>query len=222
MLVVRIRVKCTGRSLLKLIADLLILGGCVLVLEFTWAWTDGAYYQHNQKLHFESDVVGGYLENSKQDSFSEARPQLVRTFHLLAGLPKRLERDPLLLGELEVPRIGLSIMVRQGVDDVTLRRAAGHLPSSALPGERGNSVILGHRDTFFRGLRELERGDTVRISTARGQFTYEVESIEVVEPDHINLTAAPSDAVATLITCFPFKYVGPAPRRFVARARLID
>ncbi|MGA2882966.1 MAG: sortase [Bryobacteraceae bacterium] len=87
-------------------------------------------------------------------------------------------------------------------------------------GQVGNFVVLAHRDTFFRPLRELEKGDTVRIVTARGHFTYPVESLEVVEPEGISLTAPPLEAIATLITGFPFNYVGPAPRRFVATARL--
>jgi sortase A len=113
-------------------------------------------------------------------------------------------------------------MVREGMDSATLRRAVGHVPSTALPGQVGNFVVLAHRDTFFRRLRELEKGDTVRIVTTRGRFTYTVESLEVMEPEGVSLTAIPSEAIATLITCFPFNYVGPAPRRFVATARLND
>jgi sortase A len=82
-------------------------------------------------------------------------------------------------------------------------------------------VILGHRDTYFRNLHELERGDAITISALRSRFTYEIESIQVVEPQSIRLTAPNSEAVATFITCFPFDYVGPTPRRFVVRARLI-
>lgn len=217
---VRIRVQVDGRPLVKLVADLLILGGAASVLVFAWALLDGAFYQYNQKAQFETEVAGGDLGIAKQISLPEARPQPRTAFHLLPNLPKLLERDPLLIGKLEVPRIGLSVMVREGVDDATLRRAAGHVPSTALPGELGNLVILGHRDTFFRSLRQLEQGDTVQVSTARGLFTYEIESIQVVEPEEIHLTAPASEAVATLITCYPFKFIGPAPRRFVARARL--
>jgi len=214
-----------GRPLLKLAANLLILAGTASVLVFAWALLDGALYQHTQKLQFETEVAGGDSGIAKEVSLAGARPQPNTTFHLLPGLlkqhlPKLLERDPLLIGKLEVPRIGLSVMVREGVDDQTLRRAAGHLPSTALPGEPGNLVILGHRDTFFRSLRELEQGDIVQVSTARDHFTYEIESIQVVEPDSINLAAPASESVATLITCYPFTYIGPAPRRFVARARL--
>jgi sortase A len=121
---------------------------------------------------------------------------------------------------LDVPRLGLSVMVREGMDAATLRRAVGHVPSTALPGQMGNFVVIAHRDTFFRPLRELEKGDTVQVVTTQGRFTYTIESLEVVEPEGIKLTAPKTEAIATLITCFPFNYVGPAPRRFVARARL--
>jgi sortase A len=218
-LAVRIRVKSDDRSLLKLAADLLILVGAASVLVFAWAMLDGAYYQYSQKLQFETEVTDGSLGVAKQISLPEARLQFETAFQFLPHLPKA-ERDPLLIGKLESPRIGLSVMLREGVDDVTLRRAAGHVLSTALPGEPGNLVILGHRDTFFRNLRDLKQGDAMTVSTTRGRFIYEIESIQVVEPDSINLTAPTTESLATFITCFPFNYVGPAPRRFVARARL--
>jgi sortase A len=219
-LAVRIRVKSGGRSLLNLAANLLIFAGIASILVFAWALLDGAYYQYTQKVQFEAQVADVDPGMAKEISVPGPRPQSNTRYRLLPGLPKFPARDPLLIGKLEVPRIGLSVMVREGVDDATLRRAAGHLPSTALPGEPGNLVILGHRDTFFRGLRELEQGDAVTVSTTRGHFTYQIESIQVVEPDSIDLAAPASEAVATFITCFPFKYVGPAPQRLVARARL--
>jgi len=217
---VRIRVQLEGRRLLKLAGDLLIVGGAASLLVFAWAMLDGAYYQYTQKIRFDTRIADGDPGIAKQISPTEARPRSETAFRLLPTLRQHLEPDPLLICKLEVPRIGLSVMVREGVDDATLRRAAGHVPSTALPGEPGNLVILGHRDTFFRGLRDLEYGDTLEVSTARGHFTYAIESIQVVDPNGITLTAPASEAVATLITCFPFKYIGPAPRRFVARARL--
>ncbi len=215
----RIRVKHDGR-VVKLTANLLILAGIASLLVFAWAMLDGAFYQYTQKLQFETEVAGGDPRIAKEISVPGARPQPISAFHLMPSLSKLVKRDPLLIGKLEAPRIGLNVMVREGVDEGTLRLAAGHLPSTALPGEPGNLVILGHRDTFFRSLRELEQGDVVTVSTAQGHFAYEIESIQVVEPDGIDLTAPNSEAVATFITCFPFNYVGPAPRRFLARARL--
>jgi sortase A len=111
-------------------------------------------------------------------------------------------------------------MVREGIDSGTLRKAVGHLPSSTLPGEAGNFVVLGHRDTFFRPLRDIAQGDEIRVQTAQGRFTYAVESIRVVPPDYLTLDSG-TEAMSTLITCFPFDYTGPAPRRFVVEARLV-
>jgi len=206
-------------------ADLLLLQGTAGLLLFAWSFLDGTYYQYAQRVQFEQqvaspEVAGVSTGIGKTIALPETRPQPEVPFQLLQNPPKLLKPDPLLIGELDVPRVGLSVMVREGMDDITLRRAVGHVPSTALPGQMGNFVVIAHRDTFFRPLRELEKGDTVRIVTTRGRFTYTVESLEVVEPEGISLTAPPAEAIATLITCFPFNYVGPAPRRFVARARL--
>jgi sortase A len=211
---VRVRMELGSRPLLNLAADLLMVAGAAGVLVFAWATFDAAYYQYTQKIQFETRMAPG-APGIPESSL----PPDVR-FHRPPNLGKLQRPDPLLIGELEAPRVGLSVMVREGMDAATLRRAVGHVPSTALPGERGNFVVLGHRDSFFRALRGLEKGDIIRIVTTRGRFNYAIESIEVVEPEGITLTAPASDAVATLITCFPFNYVGPAPRRFVARARL--
>jgi sortase A len=137
-------------------------------------------------------------------------------------LPARLaRRDPRLIGRLEIPNIQLSVMMREGVDSTSLRRAAGHLPSSALPGDSGNFVLLGHRDTFFRPLRGITQGDTIRVWSQREVFTYRVDSIRIESPDLAWAVQDTSASMLTLITCFPFDYVGPAPRRFVVQARMI-
>lgn len=204
---------------------MLMLLGIAGLLLFAWSFLDGTYYQYAQKLQFEQQVASPEVEGTgtaiaKTTGLPEPRPQPEISFRFLPKPSKPRGLDPLLIGELDVPRVGLSVMVREGMDATTLRRAVGHVPSTALPGQVGNFVVIAHRDTFFRRLRELEKGDTVRIVTTRGRFIYTVESLEVVEPEGISLIAPPSEAIATLITCFPFNYVGPAPRRFVARARL--
>lgn len=220
----RIRVTCAGRPLLNLAANVLIFAGTACVLAFVWAMLDGMYYQYSQKLQFDAEIASGDrgIQEATPVPAALPQPQSNTGHRLLPGLPKLMDRDPLLIGKLEVPRIGLSVMVREGVDDETLRRAAGHVPSTALPGEPGNLVILGHRDTYFRGLHRLEKGDAVIVSTLRGRFTYQIESMQVMDPGGIHLDAPASESIATFITCFPFKYIGPAPQRFVARARLIE
>jgi len=216
----RIRMKFGNRSHLHWAGDLLLLVGTASLLVFAWSLLDGTYYQYTQRAQFKAEVAGGISGIAREIAVPEIAPQPEARFQLLRNPPNLLGPDPSLIGELQVSRVRLSVMVREGMDTATLRRAVGHVPSTALPGEMGNFVVIAHRDTFFRPLRELQKGDTVRIVTTRGRFSYEVESLEVVEPEGIRLTAPPSEAIATLITCFPFNYLGPAPRRFVARARL--
>ena len=126
-----------------------------------------------------------------------------------------------LIGRLSVPRLHLSAMVREGIDPNTLQLAIGHIPATALPGQAGNVGVAGHRDTFFRGLKDLKTKDEIRFSTLRGDFKYEVESLIVVAPDNVGVLAPSSENALTLVTCYPFSYIGTAPKRFVVRARQV-
>jgi sortase A len=126
------------------------------------------------------------------------------------------------LARLEIDSIGLEALVVDGVDDKTLRRAVGRMPRSARPGEAGNVVLAGHRDTDFRGLERLKRGDRIALRTARGEFLYEVEMIRVVDPDRIEYLRPTPEPSLTLVTCYPFRYVGPAPQRYIVRARELE
>jgi sortase A len=127
------------------------------------------------------------------------------------------EGDP--IGKLDIPRIGISVIVLHGVDDQTLILGAGHVPGTPRPGTEGNFVIAGHRDTFFRAMERIEAGDTVRFSTAHDTYEYVVESTEIVGPEHTYVMESHARAELTLITCYPFSFVGGAPERFVVRAR---
>lgn len=124
------------------------------------------------------------------------------------------------VGRLEIPRLSLSTVVFEGADQDVLERGAGHLPGSALPGDRGNTVLAAHRDTFFRPLRGIRVGDVVRIHTEPKDSVYVVESARVVAPDEVDVLRPTPQPALTLITCYPFRYVGPAPERFVVRAVL--
>jgi sortase A len=126
-----------------------------------------------------------------------------------------------LIGRVEIPRLLLSAVVIEGVDKTTLRRAVGHIPGTALPGEPGNVGLAGHRDTFFRPLKDLKLKDRIRFSTLGGNFNYEVESLRIVEPDNVGVLASSGENVLTLVTCYPFHYVGPAPQRWIVRARQV-
>ena len=124
-----------------------------------------------------------------------------------------------LIGRIEIPRLLLSAVVVEGISNTTLRRAVGHIPGTALPGQPGNVGISGHRDTFFRPLKDLKIKDEIQFCTLNGSFRYVVESIIVVDPNSVGVLAPSSENLLTLVTCYPFFYIGAAPKRFVARAR---
>lgn len=127
-----------------------------------------------------------------------------------------------LIGRLEIPRVHLSAMVVEGDDAATLEKAVGHLPETALPWEQGNTALAGHRDTFFRPLRKIRIGDEIRLTSPRGVFTYRVREAFVTEPDNVGVLAPSSGAnLITLVTCYPFGYIGPAPKRYVVQAEQV-
>jgi LPXTG-site transpeptidase (sortase) family protein len=125
------------------------------------------------------------------------------------------------IGEMDVPRLGLETMVVQGDTPRILRRAVGHMPETPLPWESGNVALAGHRDSFFRPLRNIRSGDAITLKTVHGDFQYEVESTEVVPANDVRVLDASTGRMLTLVTCFPFYYVGSAPNRFVVRARAV-
>jgi sortase A len=127
-----------------------------------------------------------------------------------------------LIGRIEIPRLHLSAIVAEGIGITTLRRAVGHIPGTALPGEPGNVGLAGHRDTFFRPLKDLRVGDQIQFSTASGKFQYVVESTIIVEPDNIGVLAPSPENVLTLVTCYPFSYIGAASRRWIVTARQVS
>lgn len=128
--------------------------------------------------------------------------------------------DP--IGWLEIPRVGLAAGVVHGDTDAVLKTAIGHLPDTPLPWHGGNSVLAAHRDTFFRPLRHVRPDDTLRLETPQGSFEYRIRDTFVVDPEDLwVLDPTPTDTL-TLITCYPFNYVGSAPRRFIVRAERID
>jgi sortase A len=125
------------------------------------------------------------------------------------------------IGRLDIPRIGIRAMVLEGADSGILKLGVGHIPGSAFPGEPGNVSLAAHRDTFFRALRHIRRKDEIRLTTLRGVCRYQVEEIEIVDPTDTHVLLAGKKPSLTLITCYPFNYIGSAPDRFIVRARQI-
>jgi sortase A len=126
-----------------------------------------------------------------------------------------------LIGRIEIARLGFSAIVVEGTSAKTLRRAIGHIEGTALPGQSGNIGLSGHRDTFFRPLRNIRRNDTITVTTLLGQYRYRVLSTKVVRPSDVAVLEPTGNEILTLVTCYPFYFVGPAPSRFVVRAERV-
>jgi sortase A len=123
-----------------------------------------------------------------------------------------------LIGRIEILRLRVSVAVVEGAGEVTLRRAAGHIEGTGLPGQPGNVGIAGHRDSFFRPLKNIQRDDVIILTTSRGQFRYRVVSTKVVSPADVAVLSSDGTEVLTLVTCYPFYFIGAAPSRFIVRA----
>ena len=125
------------------------------------------------------------------------------------------------LAELSIPRLGLSVMVLEGSDEHTLRKGIGHIEETPLPGESGNVAIAGHRDSYFRPLRNIQVGDDITLDMPGERVHYRVSSYRIVNSSEVSVIAPTNDPVLTLVTCYPFWFVGSAPDRFVVRASFV-
>jgi sortase A len=123
------------------------------------------------------------------------------------------------ISKMEIPSIGVSVVVVEGVKPRNLKLAVGHIPGTALPGEPGNVGIAGHRDTFFRRLRDIRTQDMITLTMPYGSYRYSVESTQIVDPTNVQVLEGSGEPILTLVTCYPFYYVGAAPKRFVVKAR---
>ncbi len=126
-----------------------------------------------------------------------------------------------LLGRLEAPSVKLSTVVLEGSDDGTLRRGSGHIEDTPLPGQPGNVGIAGHRDTIFRALRHIHIGDPLEYKTADRIYRYRISKTMIVGPDDVYVLDPTAQPALTLVTCYPFEFIGHAPRRFIVRAELV-
>ena len=126
------------------------------------------------------------------------------------------------IGVLEIPRLGLSSVVIEGDEAAALVLGVGHLADTPLPWSRGNSVFAAHRDTFFRPLEHIRPNDIIRFSSATADLEYRVRTTQIVESTDVEVLAPTSTSTLTLITCYPFTYIGPAPQRFIVTAERVS
>lgn len=237
-----------SRRTLHWIEGLLLLTGLAFVGWFSYdkiaAAIDQAWgsYELEAERKGEKPTTGGFVEDlltpDKTEKAAEAvaPPEKKPEESARARTPeKKAEESPKKegkgwnppprgtnLGKIEIPRLGIAAVVRQGVDDKTLKRAVGHVPYTPLPGEPGNIGIAAHRDTHFRNLKGVKEGDVIRMVTKEGTYEYAVDSLKIVMPTNVEVLD-PTDAPSiTLVTCYPFNYIGNAPQRFIVRAKQIS
>jgi len=137
---------------------------------------------------------------------------------LPATLPRAIAKEGDVLGRIEIPRLGMAVAILEGTSAPTLRLGVGHILGTALPGDPGNIGIAGHRDTYFRALKDVRDSDEISIQTATGLSRYQVDRIQIVAPGETAVLAPSAAPGITLVTCYPFYLIGAAPQRFVVHA----
>jgi len=179
---------------------------------------DEAIREHSAKQSTAGQPATGAKTAAETDSFAGLSIPL---------RPAQVElEEGELVGRLEIPRLGLSTIVLEGIEDGTLRRGAGHIPGTALPDPAGkadsNIGIAGHRDSFFRPLKDIGKNDIITLTTPEGTYRYKVEWTRIVPPEDTEVLLGAGIPELTLVTCYPFYYVGSAPQRFIVRAQRIS
>jgi len=200
---------------LRLIEPLLFALALVLLGYVSWVHLESAYVYS----HFERAVAD--LAPPQRPASAPFGPQLPPVSPSRLATTVSMPDSRGFLGVLEVPRLGFSTVIFEGVEEKTLRRAVGHIPGTSFPGGKGNVGIAGHRDRFFRPLRELRSDDLILLHTPHAYYAYNVDSFRVVSPEETGILESSGKGQLTLVTCYPFFYLGPAPERFVVFARQV-
>jgi sortase A len=210
------------KPILRWIERILVAVAVLCLGSWVYAWIDSAYYQYRENRIL--DEPSSRLQKAPPAaSSSAAETDALGSFQPKAPLQEPPPRKPLaegeLVGRIEIPRLGISSIVLEGVAAKTLRRGVGHIPDTAPPGTGGNVGLAAHRDSFFRGLKDVRKNDIIRLKTLDGLYRYRVEWTEIVTPQDTQVLAYTGVPELTLVTCYPFYYVGSAPNRFIVHAQ---
>jgi sortase A len=163
----------------------------------------------------------GWTLHERTIAQRRAKEWLVRTIAVPNPVPAPPLRHGDVIGELDIPRLQVSVMIFEGDDAGVLSRGAGHIPGTALRPGKGNIGIAAHRDTYFRPLRFIHTDDVIGLKTPAGTSLYSVTEATIVRPSDVGVLARAPGRDLTLVTCYPFFYVGSAPERFIVHARKI-
>jgi sortase A len=166
-----------------------------------------------QALQRFAELQADTLQQADTTDLTLWSPQRISAWQRTLTLPHQVP-----LAVLRLPRIHLEVPILEGTSDVTLNRGAGHIDETAMPGTDGNSGIAGHRDGFFRGLKDVVPGDALELETLQGKQVYRVERTWIVNPEDVSVLDPTPVRSITLVTCYPFYFVGSAPQRYIVRA----
>ncbi len=202
------------RALIRLASWILLLGGGYLAWRGASDYFESVDGQKTESLAWEQQV-NSIPSVDSQDH--DVLPAKLSQQHKSVVIQKGSS-----IAKLSIPRLSTVLYVLEGTDDKDLKRGPGHLEGSVMPGSDGNCVIAGHRDTHFRVLKDVHKGDIILVQSHEKTYRYRVSGLSVVTPDNTQSLQPTDKAVLNLVTCFPFEYVGSAPRRFVVHADLIS
>jgi sortase A len=208
-------------------------GQCERVLFFLGLFLLSIYIGNHvfSAVYAQSSVQRFWADQNSAESQAVLRPAPLSglpDFHLWSEKRIKAYRASLLanvpppLAVLQIPKLRLQVPVLEGTDDLTLDRALGHIPGTASPGDPGNIGIAGHRDGFFRGLKDIQLGESIELFDKRGMLRYVVDDIQIVSPDDVAILAPGTKPSLTLVTCYPFYFVGSAPLRYIVHATAAD
>lgn len=196
-------------------------GLLLIALMLLGAFAEQQILQRIQTGSALAQFADGQARRANVETGSAGAPEVpLRPRSRIQAYRRSLQRMPLPIAVLKIPRIGLEVPVFEGTDDATLKRGAGRIPGTARPGEPGNIGIAGHRDSFFRGLKDIGPGDALQLVTHGEVHTFLVDRTEIVFPENTSVLQPREFPAVTLVTCYPFYFLGNAPQRFVVTARL--
>ena len=232
----KVRIRVTSKSR-RWTEKAFFLLGVIALGVWVWSVASNAVFQDweswvfDREIHGEQSTIYEYVAQTKDRVAADVRawlgyaatpePSMPRPHISTTDSPPVFLGKDGLVGRLIIPRLHLRAMVCEGADEKTLRLALGHIPGTALPGQKGNVGVAGHRDTLFRDLREIDKDDLILFQTLARNYVYQVETTEIVKPQNVGVLNAHEYPELTLVTCYPFYYVGSAPERFVVKARQV-
>jgi len=212
---------------MRLVESGLLVMGLILLATFFLARSWGDYQSQSDIAAFEQAVATGLnqagvvqtAENEQplQPDYSLWSKKRIDDYHI-----SQTQRDDAPLGILTIDKLDLKVPVYNGTDEINLNRGAGRIKGTARVGSPGNLGIAAHRDGFFRVLKDIQIGDSIDMLTHQGKSEFVVSSITIVDPSDVSVLAPTEDSTITLVTCYPFYFVGHAPKRFIVKGELIS